>query len=232
MKKVLSCLQPTYLPWIPFFERIIISDVFIFLDDVEFSKSTSHNRNYIKSNSKKLLLTVPVYQKSHTMIKDVKIDNQKNWKKKHWETIKQTYGKLELFSNFEKDLENIYKKNWEYLSRLNIEIAKLFINYLKIKTEVHISSEINVKGSSNEKLINLCKYFDADTFVVKKNTDYYHPKKIFLENNIKFKYISNTIFQYRQQGNNFIPNLSILDYISNCRPALTEELIKSFSNEK
>ena len=74
MKKVLSCLQPTYIPWIPFFERIIESDVFIILDDVEYSKNSNHNRNCIKNNSKKLLLTVPINYKSHTMIKDIKID--------------------------------------------------------------------------------------------------------------------------------------------------------------
>ena len=60
MKKILSCLQPTYLPWIPFFERVILSDIFIILDDVEFSKNSNHNRNSIKTNSKQLLLTVPV----------------------------------------------------------------------------------------------------------------------------------------------------------------------------
>jgi hypothetical protein len=226
MKKILSCLQPTYLPWIPFFERIILSDIFIFLDDVEFSKNSNHNRNYIKSNSQKLLLTVPINHESHIMIKDVKIDNNKNWKKKHWESIKQTYGKLEFFKIFHKDLENIYNKDWEYLSKLNIEIIKLFINLLEIKTEIYTSSNINVKGTSNEKLINLCKYFNADAFIVKRNTEHYHPKNIFLDNKIEFKYFSNTIFEYKQQKNNFIPALSVLDYMSNCGFKLKEKIKK------
>ena len=160
------------------------------------------------------------------MIKDVEIDNKKNWKKKHWETIKQTYGKLEFFKIFNYELENIYKENWKSLSKLNIEIIKLFINFFDIKTEVHISSNISVKGNSNEKLINLCKHFNANTFVVKKNTEHYHPKKIFMENNIEFKYFTNTMFQYKQLGNNFIPRLSILDFASNCGPKLKEKLSK------
>ena len=224
MKKILSCLQPTYLPWIPFFERIILSDVFIPLDDVEFSKNSNHNRNYIKSNSKKLLLTVPVKYKSNIMIKNIEIDNKKNWKKKHLESIKQTYGKLISFKNFYKELEVIYSRDWKYLSNLNIEIIKFFIKYLDIKTEIYISSNINVEGTSNQKLINLCKHFNADTFVVKRNTDHYHPKKIFLENNIEFKYFSNKVLDYKQQGDNFIPSLSIIDYASNCGPSLIEEI--------
>ncbi len=227
MKKILSCLQPTYLPWIPFFERVILSDVFIILDDVEFSKNSNHNRNFIKANSKQLLLTVPVKYKNHIMIKDIEIDNKKNWKKKHWESIKQTYGKLLYFKNFSTELEEIYNKDWKYLSNLNIELIKFFVKYLKIKTNIFLSSNIRVEGNSNQKLINLCKYFDADTFVVKKNTEHYHPKKVFLENNIEFKYISNKIINYEQQGDNFIPSLSILDYVSNCGSSLIEQINKN-----
>ena len=227
MKKILSCLQPTYLPWIPFFERVILSDVFIILDDVEFSKNSNHNRNFIKTNSKKLLLTVPVKYKNHIMIKDIEIDNKKNWKKKHWESIKQTYGKLLYFKNFSSELEEIYSKDWKYLSNLNIELIKFFLKYLKIKTNIFVSSNIHVEGNSNQKLINLCKHFDADTFIVKKNTEHYHPKKIFLENNIEFKYISNKMLTYKQQGDNFTPSLSILDYVSNCGSSLIEQINKN-----
>lgn len=226
MRKILGCLQPTYLPWIPFFERIILSDIFVILDDVQFSKNSNHNRNYIKSNSKKLLLTVPIISESNRMISDIKIDNKKNWKKKHWYSILQTYGKLNFFKQIKNELEFIYSKDWEFLSSLNIEIIKLFIKYLNIKSEIYISSEIDVKGTSNQKLINICKYFNVDKFIVKKNTEHYHPKKQFLDNNIEFKYFSNKMIEYNQQGNNFVPGLSIIDYISNCGPSLNKKLIK------
>ncbi len=230
MSKILSCLQPTYLPWLPFFERMIISDIFIIFDDVEFSKNSNHNRNYIKNNSEKLLLTVPIKYKNRILIKDIEIDNSKNWKKKHWQTIKQTYGKLESFKEIYHGLKQIYEKDWKYLSDINIEIIKFFVDYLNIQSEVFISSRLNVNGSSNQKLINMCKYFNADTFIVKRNTNDYHPKKLFLENNIKLKYFSNKPMRYQQQGNNFIPYLSILDYTANCGPFLKE--IIHINNEK
>jgi hypothetical protein len=216
MNKILCCLQPTYLPWIPFFERILISDIFIILDDVEFSKNSNHNRNHIKNNSNKQMLTVPVKYKNRIKIKDIQIDNSKNWKKKHWSSIKQSYSKLKFFKGIEEDLEEIYSQDWDYLSQLNIKIIKLFLKYLNINKEIFLSSELNIDGSANVKLINLCKYFNAKTFIVKKNTENYHPKEIFLKNDIQFKYFSNKILKYNQSGNNFIPNLSILDYISNC----------------
>ena len=176
MKKTLCALQPTYIPWMPFFERIYLSDIFVILDDVEFSKNSNHNRNSIMSNSKKLMLTVPIHHKSRQLIKDVKIDNSKNWKKKHWFSIKQSYEKLFFFKEIKKELEIIYSKNWIYLSELNIEIIKFLLRYFKIKKKIFISSEIQVKGTANEKLINLCKYFNTSSFMVKPETENYHPK--------------------------------------------------------
>ena len=215
MKKTLCALQPTYIPWIPFFERIYLSDIFVILDDVEFSKNSNHNRNSIMSNSKKLMLTVPIYHKSHQLIKDVKIDNSKNWKKKHWISIKQSYEKLFFFKEIKKELEIIYSKNWIYLSELNIEIIKFLLRYLKIKKKIFISSEIKVEGTANEKLINLCKYFNTSSFIVKPGTENYHPKNLFKKNNVDFKFYSNKIKTYNQQSKIFLPGLSIIDYIVN-----------------
>ena len=221
MKKTLCALQPTYIPWMPFFERIYLSDIFVILDDVEFSKNSNHNRNSIISNSKKLMLTVPIYHKSHQLIKDVKIDNSKNWKKKHWFSIKQSYEKLFFFKEIKKELEIIYSKNWIYLSELNIEIIKFLLRYLKIKKKIFISSEIQVKGIANEKLINLCKYFNTSSFIVKPGTENYHPKVLFEKNNIDFKFYSNKIKSYNQNSKIFLPGLSIIDYIANNGNSLT-----------
>ena len=221
MKKTLCALQPTYIPWMPFFERIYLSDIFVILDDVEFSKNSNHNRNSIMSNSKKLMLTVPIHHKSRQLIKDVKIDNSKNWKKKHWFSIKQSYEKLFFFKEIKKELEIIYSKNWIYLSELNIEIIKFLLRYFKIKKKIFISSEIQVKGTANEKLINLCKYFNTSSFMVKPETENYHPKVLFKKNNIDFKFYSNKIKSYNQKSKIFLPGLSIFDYIANNGNSLT-----------
>ena len=216
MTKILSCLQPTYLPWLPFFERMIISDIFVILDDVEFSKNSNHNRNYIKNKKGKLLLTVPVKYKNRVLIKDIQIDNSKNWRKKHWETINQSYGKLKEFKKIQPELIKIYEREWFFLAQLNVEIIRFFARYFKIKSKIYLSSDLDTEGKSNQKLINICKYFSADTFVVKENTEHYHPKEVFLNDKIKFKYFSNKTLNYKQLGNSFIPHLSALDYIANC----------------
>ena len=60
---------------------------------------------------------------------------------------------------------------------------------LKIKTKVFVASELQVekKDDSNLTLIEYCKFFKADTFIVKPNTDNYHPYSIFKKNKIKLE---------------------------------------------
>jgi len=47
---VVAINQPGYLPWIGFFKRIMVSDVFIFLDDVQYLKKDWQNRNKIRTS--------------------------------------------------------------------------------------------------------------------------------------------------------------------------------------
>jgi len=215
MTTTVGCLQPTYIPWIQFFKRFLNCDFFVLLDDVDYSKHKFQNRTYVKLNNTKSLLTVPVHYKMKVPINKIKIDNSKNWKKKHYQTIVQAYSKSQFFSNFQKDFEKIYQREWDSLFKLNLEILNFFKSYFNIQKEIYISSKLNVIGDGNEKLVNICKYFDAKYFVVKRDTENYHPRKYFQNNNIDFKYHENSILEYNQLGNNFLPNLSIIDYASN-----------------
>lgn len=184
--KKLGIIQPSYLPWVNFFLRVIYSDDVVFLDDAEFSKNSFFNRNSITASGKKLLLTVPVLYKNNSKkkINEIKIDNSKNWKKKHWMSIYQNYKNSKFFSRFE-ELEQIYKKDWEYLIDLNLNIINFFFNYFNFKKNITLSSEFSLNLKSNEKIAEICKLKKIFNFIVKENTEGYHPDLFFKKKNIK-----------------------------------------------
>jgi len=216
---VAGILQPSYLSWIPFFKRMYMSDVFIYLDDVQYSKNSFHNRNRIKTFKGSLTLTVPVLYKGNSSktIADMPINNSINWQRKHFKAIEQNYKKAKYFGQITTILiEKIYSKTWERLGDLNINIIELFKNYLEINTKCYRSSEILVKGQGNEKLVNLCHRFNAKEFIVKPGTQHYHPEKFFKKNDINFKYFTIDPIPYSQLYGEFIHGLSILDYVMNC----------------
>ena len=76
-KNILTAHQPAYLPWLGLFHKIAIADTYVFLDQVQYVPKTWINRNYIKSENSKLLLTLPVQIKSHldSKISNIKINN-------------------------------------------------------------------------------------------------------------------------------------------------------------
>ena len=94
---IVSIHQPTYLPWLGFFNKIISSEKFVFLDDVQYEKNGYQNRNKIRTHEGDIWLTVPVKTKSTTLLKNVEIDYSFDWIKKHTKSIELNYSKTRFF---------------------------------------------------------------------------------------------------------------------------------------
>src|SRR5262249_16586918 len=93
--KTLAVLQPSYLPWIGFFDQLFRSDIFVIYDDVQYDKNGWRNRNRIKAPDGPHWLTVPVRSKnlSKQLIQNVEIDNSRPWVRKHIGSLRQCYSK-------------------------------------------------------------------------------------------------------------------------------------------
>ena len=62
MITTVGCLQPTYLPWIPFFKRFLSCDYFVLLDDVDYSKNSNQNKvRYYQKQQNILRSIMPKY---------------------------------------------------------------------------------------------------------------------------------------------------------------------------
>ena len=55
-----TILQPTYLPWLGYFDMIDVTDIYVVFDHVQFVKKSWQQRNRIKTHNGELMLTVPV----------------------------------------------------------------------------------------------------------------------------------------------------------------------------
>ena len=73
--KVISISQPTFLPWIGYFDLIDRSDCFIFFDDAQFSKHSWHQRNKIINDA---WITLPISSgNSHKLLCDINLGKDK-----------------------------------------------------------------------------------------------------------------------------------------------------------
>ena len=134
---IVGIAQPTFFPWIGYYNIIKNSNMFVFLDNVKFEKHSWQMRNRVKNSSKhsdsEVWMSVPTKGvTNNTLIKDVIIDNTKNWKQKHVKTLKNNYSKSFQEIKF---LTQIYDNEWNKLVDFNIESITKCCQYLGIKTK-------------------------------------------------------------------------------------------------
>lgn len=215
---ILSISQPTLYPWIGFFDIINKSDTFVFLDDVQFNRHGWQQNNRIKdpNSEQEVWLNIPVKKTNlDTKINEIKIDNSQKWKRKHIRALETCYG-----TNFKQIdwLTELFSKDYETLSNFNIDFIQRCCKYLEIKTNLILSSTLNIPGEKTEKLVNICKSFSTDSYLSTIGT-----KEKYLKNeehkfeNVGIEVIYHDYIHpvYSQRGKKFLDHLSILDLILN-----------------
>ena len=210
--------QPTYLSWAGYYGMMDISDVFVFYDDVQFSRQSWQQRNKIKaSNGNWMWLSIPVLQNFGQKIKEVKIDNATNWRKKHWESIYQSYHKAPYFKQYQDDIERIYRVEWEYLSDWNIFIILIVSGLLGIKmTNLVKSSELKgLVGNKTDRLLQVLGKIGADEYITSYGTKVYIESQKFKDRNIKLRWYEYKPLVYSQTRGEFFPYLSAIDLLLN-----------------
>ena len=215
---ILTGHQPTYLPWLGLFNKISNSDCFVLFDNVQYLPKEWMNRNKIKTPNGEIFLNVPVLKKSFLKKKiyDIKINNNLDWKRKHLKSIKLNYSKAKFYNHYIDYFEEVYSKEWIYLSDLNYHMLKLFLKLLNINVKLLKLSDLEIKGKKSELVLNLCLKLNAKKFIFGQQGSNYADIISFKKKQIK------TIFQnynhpsYHQLHGKFVSNLSIIDLLFNC----------------
>lgn len=217
MKKV-AILQSNYIPWKGVFDMINQVDIFIFFDDVDFTKRDWRTRNKIKTPNGDIWLTVPVKKAPRgTKIFEIEISQDINWQEKHYQTIKQYYKKTKYFDDYKWILEEIYvKKKWNNLSEFNIFTTKLLAEILGIETIFINSLDLETTGNKDDKLIDLCKKVNGDFYLSGPAAKNYIENEKFKKEGIQLAYIKYDYPEYSQKIGDFNHYVTILDVLFNC----------------
>lgn len=221
-------IQPHFMPWLGYLTIINNCDKFVFYDDVQFSLEGWYRRNRVLNSFKKepVYINAPI-KKDRKLINEIMFDRSKGL----CDTINQLNASYNLNKRFDegalfvKELVNkqdeAIKTIFDYsLSNLNHSILCSICNYLEIKTEIIISSTLNIPREDKylrvplicEKL-GITEYFNGQA-----SKDYMYTEKDFIEYNkrgIKYIYWSYNVLEYIHYGDRekFHPRLSSLDAI-------------------
>lgn len=213
--KLISIRQPGYFPYLGFFKKIESADVFVFLDDVQYTRSDWDNRNKIKTTDGSMWLTIPILNKSKEFLNEVKIDHTQNWIYKHKSAIKFNYQNSPFFDLYWKDIESILNKKYTKLIDLNMKLINYFKSVLDINTETVFSSDLKINSSGSEKLCQICMKLKADSYLSGELGQNYLDSKLFENNQIKIIFEKFEHPTYSQMNSKFLPNMSIIDLLFN-----------------
>ena len=220
MRTKVAILQSAYIPWKGYFDLIHDVDVFVFYDDVQYTKQDWRNRNKIKTPDGARWITVPVGDDLRRRICDVVISDSR-WQARHWKTLCQNYARAPHFARYRGFLESVYlKSTWQSLSMLNqCLIQEIAANFLGVRTTFRDSREFRAKGDRVGRIVDIVRATGSATYVTGPAARSYLEEDRFREAGIAIEYKSYTGYpEYSQFFPPFDHFISVLDLLFHVGP--------------
>jgi hypothetical protein len=221
MKKC-AIMQPTYNPWLGYFDMMDYVDVFVYLDDVQLVKRSWQVRNRIKTPQGELFLTIPIKKtapREETLIKDALINDGEKWRIKHLKAIIFSYKKASYFDVVFPFVESLINAPFQHLGDFNINFIENVRKRIGIRTKTIRSSSLNIVGRKDEKLAKICKALNCDFYLSPQGSAVYIEKEKpggkLVENGIEVYYHNYEHPTYRQLHGDFLPYIGIIDLLFN-----------------
>lgn len=212
-----AAIQSSFLPWRGYFDFIASVDVFVFLDDVQYSKNGWRNRNRIKTPQGSRWITVPVRHRSIAqLIVDTEIDDRKDWRESHMRLWHENYGTAPYSRGVMELLGDMERETVDTISELNIALTRRIAANLQIGTRTMLSSDLRLSGTKTDRLVDLVKNLHATTYLSGPSADTYLDKDAFRKNGIRLEYKAYDYGPYPQLWGPFEGAVTVLDLIANC----------------
>jgi hypothetical protein len=212
-------MQPTYLPWSGYFNLIAQAEDFVFLDDVQFSHQSWQQRNRIVVDGRPFVLSVPVLtsERGPQPICEVRVDESKNWRKKHLRTLQQAYARHPFGKQAAALVEGAMGGGSDLLMEIDIAVIRAFCRALELAPRFHRSSELAVTGARSQRLLEMCRLLGAKTYLSPRGSeDYLEEDGVFVGSEIALVYQQFVPAPYPQRGAaEFISHMSIVDLVAN-----------------
>jgi hypothetical protein len=211
-----AVIQPSYIPWRGYFDMIQQVDLFVFYDDVKYTKQDWRNRNRIKTRYGLQWLTVPVNSDATKCnINEVLIANEKAWGDHHWRVLQMEYGDAPFFSQYTDFFKEVYTRQWDKLAELDCYLTIEICKFLAIKAEFVQSSAYQSQGHSTAKLIDLLQKVGATYYLSGPAARNYIDVTLFNQAHIELEYVKYDYLQYPQLHGDFEPQVSVIDLLFN-----------------
>jgi hypothetical protein len=230
---IVAAQQPNYLPWCGYFYKMAHCDIFVILDDVQFTKNNYQNRTRIKGPKGPIWLTQPVLHSGRAWqsTEAVEFDARIDWRTKHLKTLAANYARSAHAEAMLAACRDWLDGKSPLLAETNTRIIQGVARLLGLRTKVVVSSTLDLQLTKADRLAEICRLLGADVYLSGRGGRNYQDEEQFHERGIKLAYSDFAPSEYRQLWGPFWPGLSIADALFNLGPTATAALVRSFATE-
>ncbi len=218
-RRIVACHQPNFLPWAGYFSKLVHSDAFVILDDVQMPTGRSYvSRTRIADANGGRWLTVPVTRASEARICDVQLANDPKWRGKHLGSLRQVFAKAPYKADVFDLLEPAYAAGHTRLVQFNLDLFARVAAYFGLRREVVLASTFNVKTTSDERLLDLVCHVGGQVYLSGKGGQNYQSEDTYASRGVALDVREYKPLPYARGTQAFEPGLSIIDLIAWCGP--------------
>lgn len=212
---IVAIHQPNYAPWLGYFRKIACADIFVFLDDAQFSKGSYTNRVQIARSDAARWLTQPVQQGLGQPIREVGFADEK-WPRKHLDALLGSYRDAPYFRATWDAIVAIYGAlPVDNLSSANRALVEALASKLGLGCSFCLASDYpSADIRADERLISLIQAVaPRATYLSGRGGASYQDPEKFRAAGVPLRYLSFDHPTYPQVRDTFLPGLSILDAV-------------------
>lgn len=206
--------QPNYLPYLGFFHKMSLVDIFVLYDTAQFAKNDFHNRNRIKTPAGPVWLTIPVRRPEFKPIGEIVIAGE-GWADKHWKSVEANYSRAAYFGSYRDDLRRVLARPWTKLAAVNEALIDFLGKAFGIQTKIVLASGYPPlpSVSASARLATLVRAAGGDTYVSGMGGVRYVDPTAFGQTGLFLQDFRHP--EYRQLWGGFNDSLSALDLLLN-----------------
>lgn len=205
--------QPMLFPWPGFFEQLMLADVYLFLDDVQFSRGSFTNRVQLRLGDRSIWMTIPLSGKgAFQNISDLR-EGSDDWRRVHFDQVRQSLRHASCLTDALALLETCYSH--ERLVDLLVATIEVPAGYLGIGTGQRRmrTSQMNIGGSGSSRVLELVKAVGGTRYITGHGAARYLDHESFEVAGIEIVYMDYSLTPWARDDSQFTPYVSILDLV-------------------
>ena len=230
--RVVAIHQPNFFPWLGFFEKLLRSDSFVILDDVQLQRTGGcwTNRVQLLISGEARWITAPIGRAFNGLrkINEIEFSSGNPWREKMAKSLALNYCRHPFYVETMDVIDQLLNAQESNVASYNLNVIEQIAVTLEINLEkITCSSSLNRSGSSNGLLCELTKAVGGNIYLAGGGSDGYQDQKVFRGHGVELNYqnfVKSVYPQHNRRG--FVAGLSVIDAAMNLGWAGVSNLLR------